>query len=138
MLLLNKLNISKLNLKNFSDKNGVFVYYSNQQICRHLRCNHKTATDTLKNLQQAGLIRKEYQKNGLPLKIYVNDVFCMHQNTYKPKNQQPQKPPQAFNSRTPAPTKEVSFNADISSEQKAYYRKNFGDLKNPKKQNNGT
>ena len=74
MLLLNRTNISKMNLKHFSDEKGVFVYYSNKQITKDVRCSHSTATKALMNLEKAGLIRKEYQKRGLPLKIYVNDI----------------------------------------------------------------
>ena len=74
MLLLNRTNISKMNLKHFSDEKGVFVYYSNKQIAKDVRCSHATATKALMNLEKAGLIRKEYQKRGLPLKIYVNDI----------------------------------------------------------------
>ena len=83
MLLLNRFNISKKHLKKFSDEKGVFVYYSNEQITKYLKCNHGTATTVLKNLESAGLIRKGYQKCGLPLKIYVNDVFGIYNRTYQ-------------------------------------------------------
>lgn len=82
MLLLNRANISRLNLRQFSDKNGVFVYYSNEQIIKDVRCSHSTATNILSNLENAGLIRKEYQKRGLPLKIYVNDIRDENRSTY--------------------------------------------------------
>ncbi len=84
MLLLNRANISRLNLRQFSDKNGVFVYYSNEQITNHLRCNKNTSSNVLKNLEDAGLIRREYQKRGLPLKIYVNDIRTSGNDTYYP------------------------------------------------------
>ncbi len=84
MLLLNRANISRLNLRQFSDKNGVFVYYSNEQITDHLRCNKNTSSNVLKKLEDAELIRREYQKRGLPMKIYVNDIRTSGSDTYYP------------------------------------------------------
>ena len=75
ILLLNRTNYSRKNLKKFyDDKNGLFVYYPNEQIKSHLNCSSGTAKKMLKNLEKAELIKKEYQKNGLPIKIYVTDL----------------------------------------------------------------
>ncbi len=82
MLLLNRSNISKSNLMHFSDKNGVFVYYTNKEITKQLKCDKTTSIKVLSNLENAGLIRKEYQKRGLPLKIYVNDIRGENTSTY--------------------------------------------------------
>ena len=82
MLLLNRSNISKSNLMHFSDKNGVFVYYTNKEITKQLKCDKTTSIKVLSNLENAGLIRKEYQKRGLPLKIYVNDIRDESTSTY--------------------------------------------------------
>ena len=79
-LLLNRINLSRKNHKSFSDNNGIFIYYSNKQIQRHLNCSDRTAAHALNNLEQAGLIRKKYQKTGLPLKIYVNDIREMNKD----------------------------------------------------------
>ncbi len=89
-LLLNRINLSRKNHKSFSDNNGVFIYYSNKQIQRHLNCSDRTATYALNNLEQAGLIRKEYQKIGLPLKIYVNDVREMDKAVHSSAPEKPQ------------------------------------------------
>lgn len=138
MLLLNRLNISKKNLKYFSDKNGAFVYYSNQQIQKHLNCSDKTATHTLNKLQQAGLIRKEYQKRGLPLKIYVNDVFGIHNRTYN-KDKPPQSRNQNFRSYSPAvpekAEKEVSFDMDKIDEMSQKHLFTFAEKKKKRKPN---
>ena len=111
MLLLNRTNISKKNLKHFSDKNGIFVYYSNEQIIKHLKCNKNTVTQILNNLEAAGLIRKEYQKPGLPLKIYVNDVFGVHNRTYKKDKPAPDTN-KTYKSPAPHKDKDVSFDTD--------------------------
>ncbi len=114
ILLLNRLNISKKNSKRFCDNNGFFIYYTNQKIAQDLRCSHTTAIKTLKTLENAGLIHKEYQKNGLPLKIYVNDI---RENTNtKPKVQQ----------------QETSFDIDHAISQTKANRYNFGEMKNSK------
>ena len=89
-LLLNRMNISKRNPNHFSDEKGIFVYYSNHQICENLKCNPKTATKVLNKLEQAGLIRKEYQKRGLPLKIYVKDIRTENESTCNSPSQKPQ------------------------------------------------
>ena len=89
MLLLNRSNISKSNLMHFSDKNGVFVYYTNKEITKQLKCDKTTSIKVLSNLENAGLIRKEYQKRGLPLKIYVHDIRVENGSTYSA-SQKPQ------------------------------------------------
>ncbi|MBR5246550.1 MAG: replication initiator protein A [Clostridia bacterium] len=124
MLLLNRLKLSKLNPKHFSDEKGIFIYYTNQQIRCHLRCNHKTATSSLTKLEQAGLIHREYQKDGLPLKIYVNDVFGMH-DTYIP-TQRTNKLKQAFEPHCDANT---SIDIDMAKNSAKKHRENFAEKK---------
>lgn len=112
-LLLNRLNLSKKNSKHFFDKNGFFVFYTREQIMNDIRCSRATATTLLKNLENAGLIHKEYQSNGLPLKIYVNDI---RENTnIKPKHQQ-----------------ETSFDINSALQKEKSNRINFGEMKNPR------
>lgn len=78
-----------------------------------IRCSRATATTLLKNLENAGLIHKEYQSNGLPLKIYVNDI---RENTNtKPKHQQ-----------------ETSFDINSALQKEKSNRINFGEMKNPR------
>ncbi len=77
-LLLNRVSYSKKNLKKFSDEKGIFVYYSNKQIQEHIGCSTNTVTKILDNLEKVGLIKKEHQKCGLPVKIYVNDIRVEH------------------------------------------------------------
>jgi DNA-binding MarR family transcriptional regulator len=127
-LLLNRKNLSQKNSKLFCDNNGVFVYYSNEQIQKHLNCSQPTITLALNNLQQAGLIRKEYQENGLPLKIYVNDIRSGDRNiqssvSQKPQDKFSQKPySNSFNkekthtNHSPKEEKQVSFDVDLERE----------------------
>ena len=114
MLLLNRLNLSKKNIKHFSDKKGIFVFYTNTQICQDLRCSHNTALNVVKNLQKAGLIEKEYQQNGLPFKIYVKDI---RENS---------------NTKPNIKVQETSFDIDSAIENSKTNKYNFGEMKNPK------
>ena len=113
-LLLNRTNYSRKNLKNFFDnKNGLFIYYTNEQIQSHLNCSKTNAVSMLKNLENAGLIKKEYQKNGLPIKIYVTDL---RENIEKP----------ITNDAT-------SFDIEKAVQQAKENRRNFGIKKNKKR-----
>ncbi len=118
ILLLNRKNSSKKNLKSFSDTKGVFIYYTNLQIQNHLNCSISTAVKILKNLEKAGLITKEYQKHGLPLKIYVNDINNLYS---KPKE-----------SKSPA-LQEASFNIEKAKMASKQNRENFGEKKNKRR-----
>ena len=111
-LLLNRINYSKKNLSKFCDSKGVFIYYSNSQIQKHLNCCENTATKALNNLEKIGLITKEYQKNGLPLKIYVKDIREKREQKAKPK------------------TQETSFDIDRAISREQINRQTFGEKKN--------
>lgn len=111
-LLLNRINYSKKNLSKFCDSKGVFIYYSNSQIQNHLNCCENTATKALNNLEKIGLITKEYQKNGLPLKIYVKDIREKREQKAKPK------------------TQETSFDIDRAISREQINRQTFGEKKN--------
>ena len=127
MLLLNRLNISKSNLKHFSDKNGIFVYYTNKEITKQLRCDKTTSIKVLSRLENAGLIRKEYQKRGLPLKIYVNDIRAENNGAYstfqKPQDKSLQKPysnsiynEKPHTDHSVKKEKQVSFDVELEEE----------------------
>ena len=129
-LLLNRKYFSKKNLGNFSDKGGIFIYYSNIQLQMHLNCSERTITKSLNNLEQAGLIRKEYQKRGLPLKIYVNDIFGIHQKSNNSEKEITYKPKQNFKPHSPAiKQNDVSFDVERAKETAKKHRENFAEKK---------
>ncbi len=115
VLLLNRTNYSQKNLKKFCDAKGVFIYYSNSQIQNHLKCSNKTAVEMLKNLEKAGLIKREHQKNGLPLKIYVTDLRTFNE---KPRTN-------TYNN--------ISFDIEKAIIKSQENRQNFGEKKNKKR-----
>ncbi len=143
MLMLNRANISKSNLTHFSDKNGIFIYYSNDQITKDIRCNKSTASIILDNLEKVGLIRKEYQKRGLPLKIYVNDICTENKSTYSavqtPQDKFSQKSysnsiynKKPHTDHSAEEEKQVSFDVKKALTQKQINRRNFGNKKRKK------
>lgn len=81
---------------------------------KDIRCSRATASTVLNNLEYAGLIYKEYQNNGLPLKIYVNDIRENTNTKPKPKAQ------------------ETSFDINSALQKEKSNRLNFGEMKNPK------
>lgn len=138
MLLLNRSNISKSNLMHFSDKNGVFVYYTNKEITKQLKCDKTTSIKVLSNLENAGLIRKEYQKRGLPLKIYVHDIRVENGSTYygsqKPQDKLSQKSysnsdykEKPFTSQNTKEEKQVSFDVERAKETEMKHLYNFAE-----------
>ena len=112
----------KTNRKHFSDKNGIFIYYTISEIERDLRCGHNSAINVLKNLESVGLITKKYQKKGLPLKIYVNDIREGNVKQATPK----------YNPKPEPKPKETSFDIDLAIEQSKLNKHNFGEMKNPR------
>ena len=123
VLLLNRVNFSKKNLNNFSDSNGVFVYYSNKQIQNHLNCCKSTAIKALNNLKKVGLIKKEYQRKSMPIKIYVNDIRTHHQKA----------PTLKKSSYKEKPT---SFDIERATSRTQFNRQNFGEMKNKRRSAN--
>ena len=125
VLLLNRVNFSKKNLNNFSDSNGIFVYYSNKQIQNHLNCCKSTAIKAINNLEKVGLIKKEYQHKGMPIKIYVNNIRIYERDTNTPtltKTLQKEKP--------------VSFDIGLAQSRAQFNRANFGEMKNKRRSAN--
>lgn len=138
-IILNRMKLSAKNTKEFQDENGIFIYFSNASIMENINCSKNTATQILNELQQAGLIRKEYQKRGLPLKIYVNDVFEMHEKSNNFEKEHTYKPKQTFNPHSPDNVqKDVSFDVNKAEEIARKNRANFGSKKNKRRSVNST
>ena len=110
----------------------IFIYYSISQICNNLHCTKNSARSVIYELEQTGLIKKEYQQNGLPLKIYVNDIRNIGNDTYHSAPETPQNKPyekltnSSFNRRKTVTNdfsqkvKPVSFDVDL--ERKMEYK----------------
>ncbi len=134
LLLLNRTNFLKKKLTKFSDEKGIFIYYSNDKIRRELRCSDKRATKTLSNLEEVGLIRREYQQNGLPLKIYVNDVREQNRENITLESDL-HNSSKKFTQKQKVNDKNVSFDVEKAERRATENPVDFGSMKNKKRQN---
>ena len=124
-IILNRMKLSEKNKEKFHDENGTFIYFSNNSIRKQLHCCKDTATKSLIELEQVGLIRKEYQKTGQPLKIYINDILHLLDNTHRVEKERVYKP--NSNPRPSFAEKEVSFDIKRAEEMAKRNRRTFGD-----------
>ena len=115
-LLLNRTRFSMQN-KKFKDEKGVFVYYSTSRISRQLNCSVNSVKKRFQELEKAELIKREYQKSGLPVKFYVNDVFQMLKGANSYQKQE----------------KEVSFDVEKSKEMELRNLYNFAEKRKKRK-----
>ena len=78
-LILDRMGVSEINADRFTDSEGnIFVIYTINEICEKLGCARAKATRTLKELQNAGLIKKYREGCGKPSKIIASlSVFPM-------------------------------------------------------------
>lgn len=111
----------------FNDFGGTFIFFSNPQIQKALRCNQDTARKVLNELEEYGLIHKEYQKTGFPLKIYVNDFFHLLDKTQKVQKEQVYRP--ALNTKPSFTEKEVSFDIERAEKLANDGTLDFGNMK---------
>lgn len=71
------LDIEGLSERNgWTDKKGrIFVYMTNQSICKTLKISDKTATKLLVELEEIDLIKRVRQGQGKPCRIYVKNFL---------------------------------------------------------------
>ena len=132
-LILNRFKLSSSNEK-YQDEKGAFVHYSTPQICEHLRCCRSTAKKAIQELETAKLIESELEQSGLPLKIYVNDIFGNQKPTYtKPTPQD--KPAQRAKSsyKPPAVNRETSFDMSLTDQMTSNHLMSFAEKKKKRK-----
>ena len=73
--MLDRMSLSESN--GWCDENGTtYIYYSNESICQLLRCGHDKATKTLRELEVAGLLRRECHRCYHPDRLYVLPFAC--------------------------------------------------------------
>ncbi len=108
-LMLSRLNLSEKNKDRFSDENGIFIYFSLEEICKYLNCSKPTAINTVQELLKAELVKRGECVNGKSPKYYVKQLS---------------KPPYKANY-----DKEVSFDVERAEQKSRENRKRFGDKK---------
>ncbi len=73
-LMLSRANLSKKNKNRFSDENGVFIYFSLDEICKYLNCSKPTAINTVQELVSAELVKRGACNKGKTPKYYVKEL----------------------------------------------------------------
>ncbi len=68
---LGRFNMSAKNKHRFSDEKGVFIYFTNDELERLLKCSRPTVTAVIKELLSAGLLERESKKSP---KFYVKPI----------------------------------------------------------------
>lgn len=109
----------ELSLKNrhrFTDEKGVYIIFTNAEICKILKCSQPTATATVNELVKAGVLSRKTER-GKSTKYYVTDL-----NTSKAQEQ----------SSAPNIYKDVSFDVKKATERSKDNRTTFGSKKNPR------
>lgn len=70
-LMLSRMNLSERNKDRFSDENGVFIYFSMEEIGKYLNCSKPTAIAAMQELISAELVKRGECPNGKSPKYYV-------------------------------------------------------------------
>ncbi len=112
-LMLSRKDLSKRNLRKYRDSNGIFIYFSQEEMSKYLKCSLPTTALALKELISANLVIKENCKNGKSPKYYVKDLIIKNAKEI--------------------PQKEVSF--DIALAKQNEDKNDFGTKKRKKKGN---
>ena len=130
-LILNRMKLSFAN-NDFHDNGGIFIHYSSSKISEHLHCGKSMTRSILHELESVGLIKVK-QQSGLPLKIYVNDVFGIQKPTYTnptPQDKPIQKPKSSYK---PAVNREASFDMSLTDQMTSNHLMSFAEKKKKRK-----
>ncbi len=73
-LMLSRMNLSERNKDKFSDDEGVFIYFSTDEICSLLNCSKPTAIKTVQELISAELVKKGECPIGKSPRYYVKKM----------------------------------------------------------------
>ena len=114
-LMLSRANLSQKNMERFSDENGVFIYFSLEEMGKYLNCSRPTAILTVQELISAELVKREDCKNGKSPKYYVKQL-----GNNQPVVQQKQ-------------DKEVSFDVELAERRAREKLIDFGTKKNKRR-----
>ncbi len=74
-IMLSRMMLSQKNKHRFSDENGVYIYFNQNEMCDLLNCSQPTIISTLYELLNAGLIERENCIGKSP-KYYVKPIWA--------------------------------------------------------------
>ncbi len=106
--------LSVKNRHRFTDENGVFIIFTNAEICKILKCSQPTATATVNELVKAGVLSRKAER-GKSTRYYVTDLSVS-------KAQEQSSAPNTY--------KDVSFDVKRATEKSKENRMTFGSKKN--------
>ncbi len=121
-LMQSRSNLSAKNKHRFSDEKGVFIYFTQTEMCECLKCCRETASSTIGELISAGLVTREAYPKGKSPKYYVKPVQLHQANSVNVIN------PYVYEQQ-----KEVSFSVTTAEKQSRDNRNNFSIKKNSRK-----
>lgn len=81
-IMLSRMNLSEKNKHRFSDENGVFIYFSIEEMCKYLNCSKPTAIATIQELVLAELVKKSDVPRGKSPRYYVKQLHYQNQQSY--------------------------------------------------------
>ncbi len=113
VLMCSRKNLSKKNEHRFTDENGVFIYFTNQEICKILNCSQPTASATVNELINAGILERK-RESGKTAKYYVKLITSDSDGVAKDRC-------------------DVSFDTKKAELKSRENRKKFGTVKNSKR-----
>ena len=125
-IMLSRMNLSEKNKHRFSDENGVYIYFSIEEMCKYLNCSKPTAIATVQELISAQLVKRSDVPRGKSPRYYVKPLTYPNQRSYSEPTQRSYSPP-----KQKTYNYEPSFTTETTPEQRHYIRQNFGTMKSP-------
>ena len=126
-IMLSRMNLSEKNKHRFSDENGVYIYFSIEEMCKYLNCSKPTAIATVQELISAQLVTRSDVPRGKSPRYYVKQLTYPNQRGNFSTNQRNYSPPKQESHNKHEP----SFTTEMTPEQRSYIRHNFGTMKSP-------
>ena len=71
MLMLDRLSLSKKNGEQWKYNNETYIYFSSNEVCARLRCQHGKATSVFRELEDSLLIRRDRQGLCKPHRVVI-------------------------------------------------------------------
>ena len=91
MLMLDRLSLSKKNGERWEHNDETYIYFTVNEVCSRLRCQHGKATSVFRELEDSMMIRRDRQGLGKPHRVFIKtDLLCLDEKpSKKQKNGRP-------------------------------------------------
>ena len=71
MLMLDRLSLSRKNGEQWEHNDETYIYFTVNEVCSRLRCQHGKATSVFRELEDSMLIRRDRQGLGKPHRVFI-------------------------------------------------------------------